>query len=146
MLLEAETRALLHDSAGARRGYQAARTLVAEKLREDSEDPRSYSTLGLALAGLGLKAEAIRAGKRAVELLPVSKEAYRGTYRVEDLARIYARIGEADLAIDQLEYLMSIPAEFGAGALRLDPAWDPLRAHPRFQRLLERVAKEGTED
>jgi hypothetical protein len=50
-------------------------------------------------------------------------------------------VGEADAAIDQLEYLMSIPAEFGAGALRLDPAWDPLRAHPRFQRLLERAGR-----
>jgi regulator of sirC expression with transglutaminase-like and TPR domain len=97
--------------------------------------------LGLALAGLSLKDEAIRAGKRAADLLPVSKDAYRGTYRVEDLAHIYAMVGEPDLAIDQLEYLMSIPADFGAGALKLDLAWDPLRDHPRFQRLLERASR-----
>jgi tetratricopeptide (TPR) repeat protein len=141
VLLEAQIRALLQDSLLSRRAYRAARAFIEQKLREDPEDSRYYSALGLALAGLGLKEEAIRAGRRATELLPVSKEAVRGPYRVEDLAHIYAMVGEADLAIDQLDYLMSIPADFGYGALKLDPAWDPLRSHPRFQRLLERAGK-----
>lgn len=137
--LAGRLRELLKDPPGARRVYEAARDEVERKLREDPEDSRYYSTLGLTLAGLGLKQEAIRAGARATEMLPVSRDAMIGPYRVEDLARIYAMVGEPDLALDQLEYLMSIPAEFGYGAMKLDPAWDPLRGHPRLQRLLERA-------
>ena len=73
-----------------------------------------------------------------MDLLPVSKDAFRGFYRVEELARIYAMVGDYEAAISQLEYLMSIPGDLGVGALRLDPAWKPLRNHPRFQELLRR--------
>ena len=71
----------------------------------------------------------------AVELLPVSKEAMRGPYRVEDLARIYVMVGEYDAAIDQLEYLLSIPGPLSIPLLQLDPIWHPLRNHPHFQKL-----------
>ena len=81
--------------------------------------------------------EAIREGKLAVELLAVSKDAVRGTHRIEDLARIYVMIGEYDKAIDQLEFLLSIPSRISIPMLGLDPTWDPLRDMPRFQRLLK---------
>ena len=61
----------------------------------------------------------------------------RGTTRVENLARIYVMVGEYDLAIEQLEYLLSIPSELSIPLLQLDPAWDPLRDHPLFKKLLE---------
>ena len=79
----------------------------------------------------------LREAKLAVELLPVTKEAMKGPYRVEDLARIYVMVGEHDKAIDQLEHLLFIPGPLSIPLLRLDPAWDPLRDHPRFQKLLE---------
>ena len=82
--------------------------------------------------------EAIKAGEKGVELLPVSKEAWAGTYRVMDLAQIYAMTGEYDAAIDQIEYLLSIPGELTIPLLRIDPKWDPLRDHPRFQKLVKR--------
>jgi hypothetical protein len=72
-----------------------------------------------------------------VELLPVSKEAMAGLWRVEDLARIYVMVGEFDAAIDQLEYLLSIPSRLSIPLLKIDPAWDPLRGHPRFKKLIE---------
>jgi len=72
-----------------------------------------------------------------VELLPVSKEALRGAHRVEDLARIYVMVGEFNMAINQIEFLLSIPSELSISLLRLDPAWDPLRDHPRFKKLIE---------
>jgi hypothetical protein len=68
----------------------------------------------------------------------VKKDAYRRFYRVEDLARIYAMVGEQEAAIEQLEYLMSILGDLGIGALRLDPTWNPLRQNPRFKVLLRR--------
>jgi hypothetical protein len=67
----------------------------------------------------------------------MSKEAWRGAYRVEDLARIYVMTGEYDAAVDQLEFLLSRPGNLSASLLRLDPTWTPLREHPRFQKLLE---------
>ncbi len=68
----------------------------------------------------------------------MSKEAWRGAYRVEDLARIYVMVGEYDAAIDQLEFLLSRPGELSIPLLRLDPHWKPLWDHPRFQELVEK--------
>jgi hypothetical protein len=72
-----------------------------------------------------------------VNLLPVTKEAWRGLRRVEDLARIYVMVGEFDAAIDQIEFLLANPGPMSIPLLRLDPAWDPLRDHPRFRKLVE---------
>ena len=72
-----------------------------------------------------------------MELLPVTKEAWRGLYRVDALAKIYVMVGEFDAAIDQLDFLLSIPSQLSIPLLRLDPAWAPLRDHPRFKKLLE---------
>jgi hypothetical protein len=72
-----------------------------------------------------------------VELLPVTKEAWKGHYRIEDLARVYVMVGEYDLATEQLEYLLSIPGELSIPLLQLDPAWNPLRDHPHFKKFIE---------
>jgi len=67
----------------------------------------------------------------------LSKEALCGPYRVDDLARIYVMVGQFDAAIDQLEFLLSIPSALSIPLLRLDPVWNPLRDHRRFKKLLE---------
>ena len=82
--------------------------------------------------------QSIREGKKAVELLPISKDAIGGTEPVGMLAEIYTTVGEYEAAIDQLEILLSIPSSISVPLLRVDPFWDPLRDHPRFQGLLER--------
>ena len=92
--------------------------------------------LGLTLAYVGRKAEAEREGKRGVELLPISRDGYGGPYNQLQLVRIYVLNGEPELALDQLEPLLRIPYYISPGWLRVDPAFDPLRKHPRFQRLL----------
>ncbi|TNF70540.1 MAG: tetratricopeptide repeat protein, partial [Acidobacteria bacterium] len=120
----------------ARSAYEAARIALEQELEQRPDDFRLHSSLGLAYAALGRKAEAIAAGKRAVEMQPVEKDAYIGPLQVRHLAIIYAQLGEPDLAVDQLEYLLSIPSRTSVQILRLDPVWDPLRDHPRFQALL----------
>ena len=70
-------------------------------------------------------------------MLPVAKEAWRGLHRIEDLAKIYVMIGEFDSAVDQIEFLLSVPGGLSVPLLRLDPVWAPLREHPRFRKLLE---------
>ncbi|UCF04540.1 MAG: protein kinase [bacterium] len=101
----------------------------------------SYSMLGVVNALLGRREDAIHAGERAVELLPISKDVFDGTALAITLAEIYAIVGEFEAAIDQLEILLSIPAEISVQAIRLDPVWDPLRNNPRFQQLLEKYSK-----
>ena len=118
--------------------YETARALLEAKLQNQPQDSRLHSSLGIVYAGLGRMAEAIRAGKKGVELLPMSKEAWRGAYRVEDLARIYVMTGEYDAAVDQLEFLLSNPGNLSASLLRLDPRWKPLWDHPRFQELVKK--------
>ena len=121
----------------ARKYYNEAKSVLESKIIERPEDGRFHSSLGIAYAGLGLKEEAIREGLLGVELLPVSREAWRGLYRVEALATIYVMIGDFDAAVNQLEDLLSRPGEMSIPLLRLDPAWDPLRNHPRFKKLIE---------
>src|SRR5437867_416682 len=116
--------------------YDSVRTLVLPRMHEHPDDPRFHSALGIAYAGLGRRAEALREGQRGVQLVPISKDAYKGYYRAWDLARIYTMVGEYDAAVDQLEHLLSIPGHLTAAWLRLDPTWDPLRSHPRFQKLV----------
>jgi TolB-like protein/predicted Ser/Thr protein kinase len=128
---------LMGRQAESRAYFDSSRIVVEERLRHDPEDSRYHSALGVALAGLGKKDEAIKEGKRGIEMMPVAKEAWRGPYRVLDLARIYTMTGEADLALDQLASLLSIPFELSPASLKLDPAWVPLRNHPRFKQLAE---------
>ena len=117
--------------------YESALSILKTKVQQQPEDARFHSSLGIAYAGLGRKEDAVREGKLGVELLPVTKEAWKGTFRVEALAKIYVMVGEFDSAIDQIEFLLSVPAEISIPLLRLDPAWNPLRNHPRFKKLVK---------
>ena len=93
--------------------------------------------MGTALAYLGRKADAIREGQRAVAAAPISSDALNGPYFQHQLARIYIMVGEPEKALDQLEPLLRVPYFLSPGWLRLDPTFDPLRKHPRFQKLVE---------
>jgi TolB-like protein/Flp pilus assembly protein TadD/tRNA A-37 threonylcarbamoyl transferase component Bud32 len=116
--------------------YDSARVELEKRIKEQPDDARFHSALGIAYAGLGRKQDAIKEGKLGVELLPISKEAWRGTYRVRDLARIYTMVGEQSAAIDLLRDLLSRPSDLSVPWLRIDPTWAPLRNNPRFQKLI----------
>lgn len=134
--MEAEVYGLKKQPAMAHGLYDSCRVLCERKLKERPDDSRYHSALGIACAGLGLRDQAIQEGKRGVELMPVEKEAWRGTYRVWDLARIYTMVGDFDSAMSMYERLLSIPSEVSGPFLRIDPACAPLRENPRFQRLV----------
>jgi tetratricopeptide (TPR) repeat protein len=136
--LYAQVYDLLGDRELARAYYDSARVFLERETLEQPDDSRIHSTLGIAYAGLGRSEEAIRQGKLAVELMPVARDAFDGPYRLEDLARIYTMVGDYDAAIEQLEHLLSIPSTVSVPLLRIDPTWDALRDHPRFQALLVR--------
>jgi serine/threonine-protein kinase len=91
-------------------------------------------------AALGNKEDAIREGRRAVELLPVTKDAIIGARLVQYLALIYAWTGQKDLALEQLSIAATLPAHLSYGHLRLHPYWDPLRGDPRFEKIVASLA------
>jgi hypothetical protein len=96
----------------------------------------SHALLGLSLAFLGRKGEAIPEARKAVELAPTSKDAHDGPYLLHQLARVYVLIGEHEKAIDTLEELLKLPYYVTKGWLRIDPNFDPLREEPRFVKLV----------
>jgi serine/threonine-protein kinase len=105
-------------------------------------DHRLYSAIGHAYALMGQTQEAVAAGEHATELVPISKDAMDGSDRAIELAKIYARVGEAERALDLIDKLLLMPCELSVGLLRLDPVWDPLRDHPRFQAPLKKYEVE----
>jgi serine/threonine-protein kinase len=137
-LLSGRAHGFLNEPELARVAYEEARLLLEKELRERPEDSRLHSSLGIAYAGLGRREDAVREGRRAVELLPVSKDGSNGPFRVQDLALIYTMVGEYDESLDQIDYLLSIPANFTVKFVELDPAWDPLRKHPRYEEILKK--------
>lgn len=119
----------------ARAYYERARRHLEAKAREAPNDFRYHTSLGIVYAGLGRREEALRAARRATEILPTSRDAYRGLYALEGLAYVYATIGEHEAAIAGLERLLDRPSHLSGPLLRIDPRWDPLRNHPRFRML-----------
>ena len=117
-----------------------ARLVSEQLLRDAPEDPRRHAQHGFILAALGQKQEAIAEGKRAVELLPESQDAFDGPRGIAALAQIYAWTGESDEALRLVDHLLGTPSGLTIPVLKLDPVWDPLRKDPRFQALIEKYA------
>ena len=120
-----------------RANWDSARVLLERRIIDFPGDQRLYSSLGIAYAGLGLNEQAIKAGEKAVKLLPISKEAYKGPFLVEDLALIYVMTGKYDDAIKRIKYLLSIPGLLSTKTLEIDPRWKPLRKRPEFKKMME---------
>jgi DNA-binding SARP family transcriptional activator/TolB-like protein len=118
----------------------SARLALEEQTRAAPDDGQRRVLLGLALAYLGRKSEAVGEGLRGLALMPVDRDAYFGPYNQLQLVRIYLVTGDAEKALDQLEPLLRIPFYLSPGWLRLDPTFDPVRSHPRFERLVAGAA------
>ncbi|MFQ5651854.1 MAG: protein kinase, partial [bacterium] len=134
-LAYAQIYALMDEPTQMQVHADSARIFLEQAVQARPTDHRRHAALSLAYAFTGRKDEAIREGKRAVELFPVSKDALDGPDYVANLAWIYATGGEPEAAMEQLETLLSIPSEFSVPLLRIDPRWDGLRDKPRFQKL-----------
>ena len=124
------------DAENVRRYAEEARRAFEEQLRVAPDDAQRHACLGLALAYLGRKEDAIREGSNGVALEPTSKDALNGPYYEHQLARIYTLVGEPEKAIDRLEPLLKIPYLLTPALLKIDPNFDPLRGNSRFQKLL----------
>ena len=136
-IVRAELYRLRGDRAGAAVYADSARLAFEEQSRAAPDDGQRRVLLGLALAYLGRKKDAVREGKRGVELMPISRDGYFGPYVQLQLARIYLLVGEPEQALDQLEPLLRLPFYISPGWLRIDPTFDPLRNNARFRKLVE---------
>ncbi len=130
------------DAAAAQAAFSAARARQEEAVRARPDDGPPLCALGLIDAALGRKEEALREGRRALELTPIAKDSMNGTDVLYFYAVICAQTGERDLAIEQLEILAKIPAGWvlSYGDIRLNPNWDPLRGDPRFEKMVASLA------
>jgi TolB-like protein/Flp pilus assembly protein TadD len=128
------------DSAKAQAGFTAARKEVEKTVEKQPDFAAALSLLGMIEAGLGRKEEALREGRRACELLPISKDALDGVALAVNLAQIYAWTGEKDLAIEQIAAVERVPNLLSYGYLKLHPMWDSLRGDPRFEKIVASVA------
>jgi TolB-like protein/Flp pilus assembly protein TadD len=128
------------DFAKAQTAFRAARAEVEKILEKQPDFPAALSLLGMIDAGLGRKEDAIREGKRACELMPLSKDALDGSAFAVNLAQIYVWLGEKDLAIEQIAEVERTPNYLSYGYLKLHPFWDPLRGDPRFEKIVSSLA------
>jgi tetratricopeptide (TPR) repeat protein len=131
---------LRNDPAAARTAFAAARVEVSGMVDADPDFAEGLSALGMLDAALGNKAGAIREGRRAVELLPPSKDAVVGALLLQNLAIIYAWTGENAAALRELKEVTSIPSYLSYGMLLRYPAWAPLRDEPGFKEILASLA------
>jgi tetratricopeptide (TPR) repeat protein len=123
------------DPQTARIYYDSAAAVLEPRSRARPDDPTLHSTLGLVYAGLGRRDEAIREGRRAVELVPAEKDTWYGVDMLRNLAVVYATLGEADSAVKELGTLLAVPSWISVPLLKVDPTWDRVRGDTAFRRL-----------
>src|SRR5262249_7818085 len=129
----------------ARAAFVAARAGHDKVVRAQPDFAPAWCVLGLIDAALGRKEEALREGRRAVELMPVEKDAVRGPAFIKYLAMIAAWVGDKDLACEQLAIAARLPRAVTYGQLKLLPFWDPLRGDPRFEEIIASLAPEAAQ-
>ena len=137
-LLRGRALAMKSEAAPARAAFLEAQHMLETLAADSGEEAGILSNLAVVYAGIGNREAALKAARRATELLPVSRDALDGTSFLARLARIEAQVGETDSALGHIRQLLNAPAgyEVSAASLRSDPAWDSLRKDPRFQNLI----------
>lgn len=124
------------DTAAAE--LELARVQLTQRVEEYPYDYRYHSQLGIVLAFLGQKEEAIREGLVAKELLPLEKDRFYGQTPLFDLAEIYAALDEPDAALDIIEQLFSMPSMFSVKFLEVYTNFESLKEHPRYKELMQK--------
>jgi serine/threonine-protein kinase len=128
------------DAAAAQSAFATARLQQEKLVQAQPEYGPPLCVLGLIDAALGRKEEAVREGRRAIELLPSTRDSVNGAHMIEFFAIICAWVGEKDLAFEQLKIATENPGTLSYGQLKLHPFWDPLRGDPRFAKIVTSLA------
>jgi TolB-like protein/class 3 adenylate cyclase/Tfp pilus assembly protein PilF len=139
-LVEGVIARMTKDDEKARSAFTVARAEQEKIIQAQPNYGPPLCVLGLIDAGLGRKEEALREGRRAVELLPVEKDAINGVAMIKYSAMIAAWVGDNHLACEQLALAIRPPSRLTYGQLKLLPFWDPLRGDPRFEKIVASLA------
>jgi tetratricopeptide (TPR) repeat protein len=133
---------LANDSDKARAAFTLAREQQEKIVQVQPDYAAAVCLLGLIDAALGRKEEALREGRRALELVPLAKDTGGGALMIQWFAVIAAWVGEKDLAFEYLEKAVHLPSYSitSYGQLKLLPIWDPLRGDPRFEQFVVSLA------
>ena len=126
--------------AASKAAYQEAAQEFTRALSTVPADAGAelLSGLGVAYAGLGDEPRAISEGQKGIAMDPTPEDPFEGPQREEQMAHIYASLGNADEAIPILKKWIQVPSatSITPALLRIDPIWDPIRNDPRFQELI----------
>jgi len=142
LVIEGLIARMTNDDGNAHAMFAAARAQQEKIVESEPNYGPALCVLGLIDAGLGRKEEALREGRRAVELVPAGKDSLVGPTMVKYLAMIAAWVGDKDLACKQLAIAVRPPSTVSYGQLRRLPFWDPLRGDPRFEEIVASLAPE----
>jgi len=132
---------LRRGQSGADISFDQTREQLNQKVRKSPGNAKLLSQLAVVDALLNSKEAAIWGAKRAIEMLPVSKDAMDGPDIAMNLAVVYAWTNELDLAFETLGPLTKTPKGIYYGDLKLSSYWEPLRRDPRFETLLTQLAQ-----
>jgi TolB-like protein/Tfp pilus assembly protein PilF/tRNA A-37 threonylcarbamoyl transferase component Bud32 len=138
---------MTNDEHKAQLAFTAARAEQDKTVQAQPDYGPAWCVLGVIDAALGRKEEALREGRRAVELLPVGKDPFNGMLMIKYLAMIAAWVGEKDLACEQIITVVRSPIgglDLSYGELKLMPFWDPLRGEPCFEKIVASIAPKET--
>jgi TolB-like protein/Tfp pilus assembly protein PilF len=130
----------LGDDTAARTAFVKAKDVIEEQLKQKQDDIHLHIQLAKVLAWLGEKDAAVAEAQRASDLRPESKDTFDGPKVTEDVAQVYAIIGDNARAIGLLDGLLSRPTGVTLQSLKVNPAWDPIRNDPAFQALFAKYA------
>jgi tetratricopeptide (TPR) repeat protein len=133
------------DTAQAKAAAEQARNTLEPLSKDQPDNAFVPAALAVDYAILDEKSSALNEAQRAMTLVPSSKDRLSGPGFEENLALVEMIIGENSRAISTLTRLLQTPyggwlynpAPITPALLRLDPIWDPLRADPAFQKLLD---------
>src|SRR5207247_512927 len=107
------------DRVRARAYADTARAEYEKQLQSVPDDPQRNIFLGMALAVLGRKAEAIARATRGAGFVPLEKDQNSGAYVQHQLIRVYLILGENEKALDLLEQVVKIPYVLTPGYMRI---------------------------
>jgi TolB-like protein/Tfp pilus assembly protein PilF len=130
----------LGDDTAARTAFVKAKNILEDQLKQKADDADLRVQLAKLLAWLGEKDAAIAEAQRAIDLRPETKDAFEGPQITEQVAQVYAILGDNARVIELLDGLLSRPSEVTLQTLKVNPAWDPIRNDPAFQALFAKYA------
>jgi len=144
-------RRLAGDNVGAKATAEQARDTLEPLYKDQPNNEVVAAALSLARAALGEENSALEGAERAIMLLPSTKDRMNGPRFEEVLALIQMMFGETSHSIATLTQLLQTPCSswfYGTPItpelLKLDPLWDPLRADPRFEKIVASLAPKET--